>query len=35
MLEKSFRLGDLRVPYRFYLEMKEAKDRIQSPTRAR
>ncbi|MGW8323361.1 MAG: PHP domain-containing protein, partial [Thermodesulfobacteriota bacterium] len=35
MLEKSFLLGDLRVPYRFYLEMKEAKDRIQSPTRAR
>ncbi len=27
MLEKSFRLGDLKVPYQFYLEMKEAKDR--------
>jgi hypothetical protein len=35
MLGKSFRLGDLQVPYRFYLELKEAKARIQSPTRAR
>jgi len=35
MLEKSFRLGDLQVPYSFYLEMKEAKARIQSPTRDR
>ena len=35
MLGKSFRLGDLQVPYRFYLELKEAKARIQSPTMAR
>ncbi len=35
MLEKSFRLGDLQVPYRFYLELKDAKDRIQPPTRER
>jgi predicted metal-dependent phosphoesterase TrpH len=35
MLEKSFRLGDLQVPYSFYLELKAAKARIQSPTRVR
>jgi predicted metal-dependent phosphoesterase TrpH len=28
MLEKPFRLGDLKVPYPFYLELKKAKDRI-------
>jgi predicted metal-dependent phosphoesterase TrpH len=26
-LEKTFRLGDLKVPYRFFLELKEARDR--------
>ena len=35
MLEKSFHLGDLEVPYPFYLEMKKARARIQSPTRDR
>ena len=30
MLEKPFRLGDLRVPYRFYLELKDARDRLES-----
>ena len=35
MLEKSFHLGDLQVPYSFYLELKAAKPRIQSPTRDR
>ncbi len=28
MLEKPFRLGDLRVPYPYYLDLKEAKDRV-------
>jgi predicted metal-dependent phosphoesterase TrpH len=27
MLEKPFRLGELQVPHRFYLELKEARDR--------
>lgn len=30
MLEKPFRLGELQVPYRFYLELKQARDRLQS-----
>jgi predicted metal-dependent phosphoesterase TrpH len=30
MLDKSFRLGDLKVPYQFYLELKEAKDNLLS-----
>jgi predicted metal-dependent phosphoesterase TrpH len=35
MLEKSFRLGDLQVPYPYYLELKAARARVQSPTRDR
>jgi predicted metal-dependent phosphoesterase TrpH len=35
MLEKPFRLGDLKVPYPFYLGLEEARARIQSPTRDR
>ena len=27
LLEKPFRLGDLKVPYQFYLELREARDR--------
>ncbi len=33
MLEKPFRLGDLKVPYRFYLELEEARRRIQPKNR--
>lgn len=32
MLEKPFRLGDLRVPYSFYLELIEARNRIPTPS---
>jgi len=28
MLDKSFRLGDLKVPYRFYLDLKDARERL-------
>ena len=35
ILDENGYLGDLQVPYRFYLELKDAKDRIQSPTRDR
>lgn len=34
MLEKPFRLGDLKVPYRFYLELEEARRRVQSRRQA-
>ena len=31
MLGQPFRLGDLQVPYPFYLDLKEARDRIRTP----
>jgi hypothetical protein len=30
MLEKTFKLGDLKVPYECYEKLKEARDRIVS-----
>jgi hypothetical protein len=35
MLEKSFHLGDLKVPFRFYLELKEARDRKRPKVRGK
>jgi predicted metal-dependent phosphoesterase TrpH len=34
MLEKSFRLGDLKVPYQFYLDLQAARDRSGAQTKA-
>jgi hypothetical protein len=30
MLEKPFRLGDLEVPYQFYLDLEEARKSLRS-----